>query len=142
MIGMLPGFEEMPAFREGIVFRFSGCEPDAEGEPIGAFVQVDLELPPLNLGALERLQDKLSKVGPMDLQSMQTILEAIRLALRRNYRGVPLWLIEQTLDLANMQDMMGALMDISGLKRKEIEAGKALAAIKNSESTGASSTVI
>lgn len=129
MIGSIAGFEELPSLREGVNFTFRGCEPDSDGEPTGQLVEIELVLPPLNLTTIQKMEAKLAKFGPADPESMQTILKAIKYSLARNYRGVPDWLIEQTLDLANMADIMQSIMDVSGLRRKEIEAGKAQAAM-------------
>lgn len=106
----------------GITFKFSGVEPhlsDVEGE----FVCIDLIVPPLNLGSLHALKDRLQHLKD-SVESMETLCDAMEAALARNYSGVPRWLIMETIDLANMGEMMQGIMDISGLRRKEIEAAK------------------
>lgn len=105
----------------GITFQFSGLAPSESGE--GEFFCQDLVVPPLNLGALNALQGRLQNLKD-SRESMETLCEALEFALARNYSGVPRWLIEQTIDLANMAEMMRSIMDISGLRRKEVEAEK------------------
>ena len=128
----------LPSFREGIEFRFRGQLNDDNGEPVSEWVDQVLIVPPLNLSSLRLLQRKLGALNAGgDLESMATIAEAMQHALRRNYSGVPLWLIEQSLDLANMPEFTLAFMDVGGMKRKEVEAGKAAAAAAQ---TGTAST--
>jgi hypothetical protein len=105
----------------GITFQFSGVAPTESND--GEFFCQDLVVPPLNLGALNVLQGRLQSLKDSQ-ESMTTLCEALEFALARNYSGVPRWLIEQTIDLANMAEMMRSIMDISGLRRKEIEAEK------------------
>jgi hypothetical protein len=120
---------EREALREGIEFRFIGQQEDADGNPLSEFVNTMLVVPPLNLDSLKAMGDRLKTLQTRpDLESMQTMVDAIERALKRNYRGVPRWLIEQTIDVANIPDLTQAFMDLGGLKRKEIEAGKAKAA--------------
>lgn len=126
--------------RQGIEMDFRGFEPDANGEPSGEPIDITLVVPPLNFDSLQILEGRLGSLGQGGQgASFQTIAVAIGHALKRNYRGVPEWLIRQTLDAANLRDFTQALMDVSGLKRKEIEAGKARAA--GSLPTGTESTV-
>jgi len=117
--------------RQGISLTFRGCEPDESGEPVGELIEVDLMVPPLNFDALEALQERLQTLSLQpSAASMKTLVDAMIRALVRNYTGVPRWLITQTIDVANMADMVVALMDVSGLKRKEIEdAKKAMTAL-------------
>jgi hypothetical protein len=117
------------AQREGITFRFAGQQEDENGVPLSEFVDIELVVPPLNLDALRLLEGRLHSLeADPSVKSMKTMVDAIGHALRRNYSGVPVWLIEQTLDVANMPELTRAFMDVGGLKRKEIEAGKAKAA--------------
>jgi len=93
-------------------------------------------LPPLNLVSIPEDGGETFKVGHIGSGvHAGTILKAMKYSLARNYRGVPDWLIEQTLDLANMADIMPSIMDVSGLRRKEIEAGKAQAAMPSTGTT-------
>jgi hypothetical protein len=124
-------------FDQGIDFVFRGIERDQDGEPIGDMVTVTLTIPPLNFDSLKRDQAKIASMGEMEtLDSMHAMVGLTRRALAQNYRGVPLWLIEQSINVANLSDLSRATMDLNGMFRKETEAGKALAAA----STGTPST--
>lgn len=120
-----------PVQREGIAFRFFGQQVDENGEPLSDFVDIELTVPPLNLDSLRFMESRLKTLQTdPNVESMNTMVEAIDHALKRNYSGVPRWLIEQSLDVGNMPDLTQAFMDVGGLKRKEIETGKATAAAK------------
>lgn len=131
--------------RQGITVTFRGSAPDETGDPNGEFVEIDLVVPPLNFDALEALQERLQTLTLQpSADSMKTLVDALIRALIRNYTGVPRWLITQTIDVANMADMIVALMDVSGLKRKEVEdAKKAMMAppMTGTETPGLTSTV-
>ena len=141
-----------PAIRAGIPIQFQGQEHvldaagalvlDANGDPIPAseFVDIELVVPPLDLDSMQEFEvplKGLSEASPS--QALQTLQAAIKRALRRNYRGVPDWLIRQSFDIGNIGDLSIALMDINGMRRKEIEAGKARAAAE-AQRTGTPST--
>lgn len=130
----------LPVLREGIEFRFTGAQRDEDGEPVGQFIDINLVVPPLNFNSLRGLQQKIksfSESGEDNTASMETLCECLLHALRRNYRGVPRWLIEQSVDVANFAELMMALMDVSGLKRKQVEAEKkAQAEAARIQSTG------
>lgn len=111
--------------RDGIAFNFRGMEPDSEGKPTGELIDVELIVPPLNLDSLRALNARLQSMGEEPTtDSMETLVLALGHALARNYRNVPDWLISQTIDVANMPAIAGALMDLSGLRRKELEDAK------------------
>jgi hypothetical protein len=116
--------------REGIELRFRGVPMNQAGEDTGdELIDVALVVPPLNLGSLRKLKARLDSFGQAaGTEDMETLCEAVLQALTRNYSGVPRWLVEQTIDVANMPELMTAVMDVSGMRRKEIEAGKAKAA--------------
>lgn len=117
--------------RDGITFHFRGVDPDT-----GDLLDIDLEVPTLNLDSLKKLHPKLRKIGEAPgVEDMETLCDALVQALSRNYRNVPAWLINQTVDVANMADMLAAVMDQSGLKRKEIEEKKAIAQSANGLAT-------
>lgn len=101
--------------------------------------------PPLALGSLELMQEKLSafRGGAIDAESIKTVVSVAMHSLRRNYpaltrkdvvgvchedeNGDIVWDKPGLLDVGNMKEVMDAVMDISGLKRKEQEAEKARA---------------
>jgi hypothetical protein len=84
-------------------------------------------VPPLSLGALEQLQDRLAKftgdVGGAG--QVSTAIDALHAALRRNYPDVTREAVADLVGLENMADVMEAVMDVSGLRRREIEAAQA-----------------
>lgn len=84
-------------------------------------------VPPLSLGALEQLQDALSAfTGDIrDPKQIGTIIEAAHSALRRNYPDITRAEVADLLGLENMMEIMSAVMDVSGLKRREAESGEA-----------------
>lgn len=130
-----------PHVREGIAFTFSGEELDADKQPISEFVAIELIVPPLNLDSLRELGPRLSTMQTDgDEKGFATMLDAMASALKRNYRGVPRWLLEQSIDVANMAEFTQAFMDTNGLRRKAVEEGKA-AAVALTQSTGARSIV-
>lgn len=95
-------------------------------------------VPPLNLASLEMLQDKLGKFsGGVDADSVKTVLDATLAALRRNYPDMKRDFLAEHMDVANMSDVMKAVMDVGGLQRRAIAAGKSTAA---AGSTGGDST--
>lgn len=84
-------------------------------------------VPPLTLGMVELLQDRLSAfTGGMDKESVALVTDAVLMALNRNYPEVTReQLKDELLDLGNMEEVMLAVMDVSGLRRKEQEKGEA-----------------
>lgn len=94
-IGTLPGFEAFPHPREGHTMVFSGYAPNANGEPTGEYVQVELTVPPISFFQLKRFNARPVKSEP-DLR--EDSIDIVQLSLERNYRGVPRWLVEQSLD--------------------------------------------
>jgi hypothetical protein len=109
--------------------------------------------PPLALASLQKLQEKLfAYKGGVDADSVATVIMAAQQSLSRNYpeikradlvgvfteteEGDIVWITPALIDIGNMLDVMNAVMDVSGVKRKAQEAGKAAASL----STGISST--
>lgn len=127
--------EEVAYPRQGVLFHFVAMEPNENGEPVGDSVSADLIVPPLNFYWLERLNgDDFAQLPDRD-----KTIGMIDFALRRNYRNVPRWLIEQTIDVANIPAFTRAVMDNGGKYREEVEAEKkAMTATANS--TGPVST--
>lgn len=85
-----------------------------------------LLIPPLALGDLELLQERLGRLqaGALDPASVATVLDATHAALRRNYPDITRERVAQLVDLANMGDVIANVMDVAGLRRKELAAGK------------------
>lgn len=80
-------------------------------------------IPPLNLGAMIELQSRLAsfRPGAMDGDSVALILECAYRALRRNYPDISKEALAENIDLSNMLEIMEAVMDVSGMKRKRAE---------------------
>jgi hypothetical protein len=75
-------------------------------------------VPPLSLGAVEALQDRLASFTGGDLKSVGTVIDALHMALVRNYPEITREQVAEMVDLGTMQEIMEAVMDVSGLKRK------------------------
>jgi hypothetical protein len=99
-----------------------------------------LILAPMNFATLEVMQERLTAwKGGMDVESRTTVVDCVLASLQRNHPDVTREFVQQYLDVANMVELMSMVMDVGGLKRKEIEAGKA-SAVKANGSIGATST--
>lgn len=98
----------------------------------------DLVVPPLNFRSLQELQGRLQsfKLGGIDPESLDTVVDAAHAALTRNYPDMTRDEVIDLLDVGNMADVMEAIMDVSGLKRKRLEAEET----NGNPSTGLSST--
>jgi hypothetical protein len=130
--------EPYPTFDPGIEIRFRGIELDAAGEPVGEMVDVVLTVPPMNFRNLQRLEKHFSDINGGNAAAMSAMCDVLAAALSQNYRGVPRWLIEQSVRIDNLTDLTAAVMDVSGLRRKAIDEKKATAAA--ALSTGAPSS--
>ena len=104
--------------------KFKGIEFD-----LGGTVYV---VPPLSMGDLEVMQDKLAAFENFSLNaaSAKVILEVAHRALKRNYPEIKVEELAELVDLGNAMELFQAVMDISGLRRREIEAGKTQAPAK------------
>lgn len=99
-------------------------------------------VPPLNLGAVERMQERLQNFsGGIDMESISVVIDATHAALLRNYPEITREEIIDLIDVGNMMEVFQAVMDISGLKRKALE-GEAPEVAESGEdpSTGGNST--
>lgn len=112
------------------VVRIPGVEFPFPGKP--------LVIPPLALGDLEQLLDRINLVmaGSMDKDSIATVIDATHAALLRNYPDMERKEVADLLDLRNMRDALDAVMGASGLEVSEPAPGEGPA-----PSTGASSTL-
>lgn len=83
-------------------------------------------IPPLSLGALEQLQSRVAdfKGDIRDKEQVATVIDAAHAALKRNYPAITRDEIADMIDVGNMAEVFEAVMDVSGLKRKAIEAGE------------------
>ncbi|NTV02427.1 MAG: hypothetical protein HGB04_06530 [Chlorobiaceae bacterium] len=80
-------------------------------------------IPPLSLGAIEVLKDELDLfTNDLSMGNVRTVIKATGMALRRNYPEVTDERVGMELvDLGNMGEVMQAVMDVGGLRRKKLE---------------------
>ena len=86
---------------------------------------VDYIVPPLALGALEQLRDRIGNFDPeavTGVEQVSTVIDCAHAALRRNYPEMTRDEVADLIDLGNMMAVFEAIMDVSGLKRKGQEA--------------------
>jgi hypothetical protein len=84
-------------------------------------------IPPLSLGALQRLQGALSNLSTanaMDPATLDTVVKAAHGALRRNYPQVTEEEVGELVDVGNMIDVISCVLDVAGLKRKAAQDAK------------------
>lgn len=83
-----------------------------------------LVIPPISLGALEPLQERLTGMSDdmFDPENISTVIDTVHAALKRNYPDMTREEIADMIDLENMQEVMTCAMDVAGLKRKALEA--------------------
>lgn len=81
-------------------------------------------VPPLSLGALEQLLPRINefKTNPNNIQDISVVVDAAHSALKRNYPDLVRETVADAIGLENMMEVFEAIMDISGMKRKEAEA--------------------
>jgi hypothetical protein len=83
-------------------------------------------VPPLALGALERLQDRITKLNAatnaLEPEAIATVIDASLAALKRNYPELKREDVAEMVDVGNMLDLIGCVLDTAGIKRKGIEA--------------------
>lgn len=84
----------------------------------------DLVFAPLSLGSVQAFQNRLKDfAGDVSPESIDLVLDAAQASLARNYHdAVTRAELADMLDLGNMLDVMQAVMDVSGLLRKKLEA--------------------
>lgn len=84
-------------------------------------------LPPLSLGALEQLGDRLKALSGDfgDPAQIATAIDAAHAALRRNYPDMTREQVAELIGLENVVEVVEGLMDVSGLKRRAEEAAAA-----------------
>nr|WP_316642883.1 hypothetical protein [uncultured Roseateles sp.] len=83
-------------------------------------------LPPLSLGALELLHERMKLLPTLEVTdpvAVATVIDATHIALCRNYPMITRVEVAELVDVGNMGDVYESLMDISGAKRKAQAAG-------------------
>jgi hypothetical protein len=98
---------------------------------------IEWVVPPLNIRQIRTLGPKLAELGGLSAaataEQLDIIVEVVQRALTRNYPDVTIEQVEEMLDLGNANDIILAIMGLSGLASKgEAQAG--------SQSTGGIST--
>jgi hypothetical protein len=90
-------------------------------------VGTDYVVPPIALGNLEALQDRIAAfTGDVtDTKQVSTVIDTAFASLVRNYPEMTREQVGQLVDVGNMIEVFEAVTDVSGLKRKRIEAEKA-----------------
>ncbi len=85
-----------------------------------------LIIPPLSLGAMEKLQGRLETMGERSItpEYISGVIDAAHAALQRNYPEMKREDVAGLIDLENMQEIMACVFDIGGVKRKALEASK------------------
>jgi len=78
-------------------------------------------VPPLSLGALEQLQERLGSYTG-DVNNPADVRTTIDAALKRNYPDIKREEVAELIGLENMIEVFEAVMDISGMRRKAYEA--------------------
>lgn len=121
----LAGFEAFPNPREGFDMLFSGNVPNDEGDPDGARVEITLTVPPLDFYSQRRLQikQKARTSAPTLGEINADIVDTICLALKRNYRGVPRWLVEQSMDGPHLSGLFSKMREMVGEAELKKESG-------------------
>ena len=89
-----------------------------------------LTIPPLSLGDLEAFQERLGKLDLNGLapENISTCIEITLAALKRNYPEITRERVAGLIDVGNMPDVIQSVMDVAGVRRKELAQGKAQAA--------------
>jgi hypothetical protein len=80
-------------------------------------------VPPLSLGAWEQMQERMTAfTGDLsDKSQVATAIDATLAALKRNYPDMTRDELGEILDIGNMVDVVGAVMDVSGARRKKLQ---------------------
>lgn len=86
---------------------------------------VEYIVPPLPLGFLELHGDQLSgDLSRLNSATVKLVVDAVHASLRRNYPELAREVVRDALDVGNFSEAMEAVMDVSGLKRRGLEAAQ------------------
>lgn len=103
----------------------------------------EFEIPSLSLGQIKRLSgevalmSRLQPNSPMTPELMETFITVVHAAMSRNYPDVGREWLEDNIDLANVMDVVNAVMNVSGfIRNKNAAVGE-----QESQLTGTGSTV-
>jgi hypothetical protein len=97
-----------------------------KGMPIELSGEIKV-IPPLSLGALEHLLPRINefKGDASNLDDIKVVADCAWAALKRNYPEMTREEVAEAIGLENFLDVMTAIMDVSGLKRKAAEEAAA-----------------
>jgi hypothetical protein len=99
--------------------RFKGQEQDLGG--------ITYVVPPLALGAVKELLPRIQKVVTMggipSAEDIDTMIDVIGAAIRRNYPDVTSAELLELVDIGNVQPLFRMIMGLSGLKTVEDTSG-------------------
>lgn len=84
-------------------------------------------VPPLSLGSVEVLAERLDSISGK-LSDAPIVVDALFAALKRNYPQITRAEVAELVDIGCMGEVLEAVMDVGGLKRKGLEAGETPAA--------------
>ncbi|WP_445364895.1 hypothetical protein ACJJJB_00040 (plasmid) [Microbulbifer sp. ANSA001] len=101
-------------------------------------------VPSMSLGSVEKMIDRIQEFsGGLDPESIGIALDATHAAIVRNYPDFTREELTEEMDLGNMVEIMHAVMDVSGLRRKaaEQEAASEVAGEGAAPLTGEKSTL-
>jgi len=85
-------------------------------------------VPPLSLGNLEIFQHRLKTFeGGLDPASVSTVIDVTLAAINRNYPDMTRERLGEIMDVSDMADVMLAVMDVAGVRRKAAAEEKAKA---------------
>lgn len=87
-----------------------------------------LIVPPLSLGAVVVLQERLQEYDGASLKSVAVVIDALTMALNRNYPEITKEQAAEMVDLSNMNEVMLAVMSVSGMVGRGDSLGEAKAA--------------
>lgn len=78
----------------------------------------EYQIPPLNFGAIQALQDKMKTIQGMSgvptPEQMRVVAEVVQMAMKRNYPEITVDEIVDVLDLGNFRQVFDALLGMSG----------------------------
>lgn len=107
--------------------RVKGIEIELSGE--------HYVCPPLSLGSLEKLLPRINAFegNAASVEDIGVVADAAWMALKRNYPDMTRDQVADAIGLENFLDVMTAVMDVSGMRRKADEAAKQLEDTKAGE---------
>ncbi|MEG2434247.1 MAG: hypothetical protein RSB25_21655 [Acinetobacter sp.] len=92
--------------------------------PRGTTIQIDGQpfvFAPLSLGAVEKLLPALQGFQPNDVG---TVIDVAHKSLKRNYPDITREYVADMIYMDQFEEVMAAVMSVSGLKNKEAQEGE------------------